>query len=89
MVNVTDTDAIRWCCLFCADRFKANPNGVLVATDVMARGLDINQIDHVIHYQIPPTAEVCNPSPTQRTCTRSFVYHPNLTLLSPNPAVCT
>jgi ATP-dependent RNA helicase DDX24/MAK5 len=31
---------------------------VLVATDVMARGLDIPKIDHVVHYQIPPTAEL-------------------------------
>ena len=40
------------------EKFKANPESVLVATDVAARGLDIANIDHVIHYQIPRTAEI-------------------------------
>jgi ATP-dependent RNA helicase DDX24/MAK5 len=31
----------------------------LIATDVAARGLDIPLVDHVIHYQLPRTAEVC------------------------------
>ncbi|KAJ8487527.1 hypothetical protein ONZ45_g14294 [Pleurotus djamor] len=39
------------------DRFKSTPNAVLLATDVAARGLDIPSIDHVIHYQIPKTAD--------------------------------
>jgi ATP-dependent RNA helicase DDX24/MAK5 len=38
-------------------RFKSNPASVLLATDVAARGLDIAAIDHVIHYQIPRTAD--------------------------------
>lgn len=40
------------------DRFKSTPNGVLVATDIAARGLDIPSVDHVIHYQIPRSADV-------------------------------
>ncbi|TFK73479.1 DEAD-domain-containing protein [Pluteus cervinus] len=39
------------------DRFKATPNGILLATDIAARGLDIPEIDHVIHYQIPRSAD--------------------------------
>lgn len=38
-------------------RFKNTPNSVLLATDVAARGLDIPSVDHVIHFQIPRTAE--------------------------------
>jgi ATP-dependent RNA helicase DDX24/MAK5 len=41
------------------DRFRDNKNCVLIATDVAARGLDIALLDHVIHYQLPRTAEVC------------------------------
>ena len=33
-------------------------NGVLVATDVAARGLDIPNIKHIIHYQVPRSTEV-------------------------------
>ncbi|KAH7912169.1 ATP-dependent RNA helicase [Hygrophoropsis aurantiaca] len=40
------------------DRFKVTPNGVLLATDIAARGLDIPAVDHVIHYQIPRSADV-------------------------------
>ena len=39
-------------------RFKQTPKCVLLATDVAARGLDIPSVDHVIHYQIPRTADV-------------------------------
>jgi superfamily II DNA helicase RecQ len=39
-------------------RFTSQPNSVLVATDVAARGLDIPSVDHVIHYQVPRTTEV-------------------------------
>ena len=38
------------------DRFKTSPNGVLVATDVAARGLDVKGVDCVIHYQVPAAA---------------------------------
>ncbi len=33
-------------------------DAVLVATDIAARGLDIPSVDHVIHYQIPRSADV-------------------------------
>ncbi|KAI8433070.1 hypothetical protein MSG28_013928 [Choristoneura fumiferana] len=39
------------------ERFRDDPLGVLVATDVAARGLDIPHVHHVIHYQVPRTAE--------------------------------
>lgn len=32
---------------------------MLIATDVAARGLDIPNVEHVIHYQVPRTSEVC------------------------------
>ena len=38
-------------------RFKAPQPLVLVATDIAARGLDIDQISHVINYDLPPDAE--------------------------------
>ncbi|KAG1802290.1 ATP-dependent RNA helicase [Suillus plorans] len=40
------------------DRFKATANAVLLATDIAARGLDIPAVDHVVHYQIPRSADV-------------------------------
>ncbi|KAG6377615.1 ATP-dependent RNA helicase [Boletus reticuloceps] len=40
------------------DRFKLTPNSILLATDIAARGLDIPAIDHVIHYQVPRSADV-------------------------------
>lgn len=38
--------------------FSDEENSVLLATDVAARGLDIRDVEHVIHYQLPKTAEV-------------------------------
>ncbi|KAH6581009.1 hypothetical protein BASA61_009270 [Batrachochytrium salamandrivorans] len=40
------------------DRFRDTPNGVLVASDVASRGLDIPNVDHVIHYQLPRAADI-------------------------------
>uniref|UniRef100_A0A182K4F4 ATP-dependent RNA helicase n=1 Tax=Anopheles christyi TaxID=43041 RepID=A0A182K4F4_9DIPT len=39
------------------ERFTGNPRALLIATDVAARGLDIPNVDHVIHYQVPKTTE--------------------------------
>jgi ATP-dependent RNA helicase DDX24/MAK5 len=40
------------------ERFRDNRRGILVATDVAARGLDIPLVDHVIHYHLPRTADM-------------------------------
>lgn len=39
-------------------RFKNNRIQVLVATDVAARGLDINDISHIVNYDLPEDPEV-------------------------------
>ena len=39
------------------ERFSADSKGILIATDVAARGLDIPNVEHVIHYQVPRTSE--------------------------------
>lgn len=40
------------------ERFAATDNGVLIATDVAARGLDIPSVQHVIHYHLPRSADM-------------------------------
>lgn len=40
------------------EKFRDNPDSLLLATDVAARGLDIPNVDYVIHYQVPKTAEI-------------------------------
>eukprot|EP00007_Cunea_sp_BSH-02190019_P003747 CAMPEP_0174236500 /NCGR_PEP_ID=MMETSP0417-20130205/5617_1 /TAXON_ID=242541 /ORGANISM="Mayorella sp, Strain BSH-02190019" /LENGTH=1019 /DNA_ID=CAMNT_0015315155 /DNA_START=21 /DNA_END=3076 /DNA_ORIENTATION=+ len=40
------------------DRFRAQSCGVLVATDVAARGIDVPSVHQVVHYQLPRTVEV-------------------------------
>ena len=39
------------------DGFRKGKYAILAATDVAARGLDIEGITHVINYDVPPTAE--------------------------------
>ena len=39
------------------DRFKASEQGVLVATDVAARGLDVRGVATVVHFQLPASAD--------------------------------
>lgn len=39
------------------DSFKFGKTGILVATDVAARGIDVNNIDYVINYDIPQNTE--------------------------------
>lgn len=45
-------------CSYVVIRFKNASKGVLLATDVAARGLDIPLVDHVIHFQVPRSADV-------------------------------
>jgi superfamily II DNA/RNA helicase len=35
-------------------KFRSGVNNILIATDLAARGLDIPEIKHVVHYQLPP-----------------------------------
>jgi len=39
-------------------QFKSHNPPVLVATDIAARGLDINSVSHVINFELPMTAEI-------------------------------
>lgn len=38
-------------------RFRGGAHNVLIATDLASRGLDIPEIKHVVHYQLPPQRE--------------------------------
>ncbi len=40
------------------ERFTANQNAIMVATDVAARGLDISGVKLVIHYHLPRAADM-------------------------------
>ena len=40
------------------DEFKSNRPPVLVATDIAARGLDVNGISHVVNYELPEVPEI-------------------------------
>lgn len=40
------------------DRFRKNQLNILVATDVAARGIDVERVSHVINYDIPMDAEI-------------------------------
>lgn len=39
------------------ERFAASSGAILVATDVAARGLDIKDVEQVLHYHVPRTAD--------------------------------
>ncbi|KAF7634485.1 hypothetical protein Mgra_00006056 [Meloidogyne graminicola] len=39
------------------EKFSSLENSILLATDVAARGLDFQLVKHIIHYQVPQTAE--------------------------------
>jgi ATP-dependent RNA helicase DeaD len=43
---------------FVMQRFRIKQLQILVATDVAARGLDVNNLSHVIHYNLPDDPEV-------------------------------
>lgn len=38
-------------------KFRSGAHNVLIATDLASRGLDIPEIKHVVHYQLPPKQE--------------------------------
>jgi superfamily II DNA/RNA helicase len=38
-------------------RFRGGAHNVLITTDLAARGLDIPEIRHIVHYQLPPREE--------------------------------
>eukprot|EP00795_Rhopilema_esculentum_P000031 gene31-9633_t len=40
------------------DRFSANSDSVMVATDVAARGLDIPNVDTIVHYHLPKDPKI-------------------------------
>lgn len=78
------------------DRFRQQPNGVLVATDVAARGLDVDNIRCVVGaplpagHRSPPPA--CPPAPFFPTCACAQVQGDPLPLkvlasLDPKPSV--
>lgn len=56
-------------CMCASGRFTSNETGVLVASDVAARGLDLPQVQHVIHYQVPRNTEVCTMYVCIHVCT--------------------
>lgn len=39
-------------------RFRTCQSAILVATDVAARGLDVDHVTHVINYELPPDPEI-------------------------------
>jgi ATP-dependent RNA helicase DeaD len=38
-------------------RFRGRTSDLLIATDVAARGLDVQHVSHVVNYDVPPSAE--------------------------------
>ncbi len=58
------------------DRFKSSPSGVLVATDVAARGLDVKGVACVIHYQVP-AAQPCAVIHLVKGLAASAAWRPN------------
>ncbi|XP_018653384.1 putative dead box ATP-dependent RNA helicase [Schistosoma mansoni] len=57
-VNVLHADMVQKQRLRALERFQADPNGILLASDVAARGLDLASISWVIHFDVPRTAEL-------------------------------
>ena len=50
------------------EAFRRKQVNVLVATDVAARGIDIDGITHVVNFDLPPRSrELCAPDRTNRT----------------------
>ncbi len=64
------------------ERFRAGEIEILVATDIIARGIDISDIDHVVNYDVPENPEdyVHRIGRTARAGSSGFA----LTLLGPD-----
>ena len=58
------------------ERFRSNSNSIMIATDVAARGLDIKDLDCVVHYQVPKTCE----SYIHRSGRTARVFHKGISL---------
>ena len=54
------------------ERFAADADGILVATDVAARGLDLPSVAHVLHLDLPHTADAY----THRSGRAAHQYRP-------------
>ena len=39
------------------DKFSSGEVGIITATDVLARGIDVDQVDYIINYDVPEQAE--------------------------------
>ena len=39
------------------EKFRSRSDAVMIATDIAARGLDIKDLENVVHYQVPNTCE--------------------------------
>ena len=63
------------------DRFKADDKCIIVATDVVGRGMDIKGVKYVVHYQFPRNTEVY----VHRCGRTARAYKPGMavTLLAP------
>lgn len=59
-LNLIHLNCLRF---FLDSRFKSSSSGLLLATDVAARGLDIPAVEHVLHYQVPKDPDVCSNFP--------------------------
>ena len=64
------------------DRFRSSKHCILIASDVAARGLDVPNVDHVVHYNIARTPEIFihRSGRTARANTRGLA----LSLVSPH-----
>ncbi|XP_009688054.1 ATP-dependent RNA helicase DDX24 isoform X2 [Struthio camelus] len=63
------------------ERFAERDSCVLLTTDVAARGLDIPNVQHVIHYQVPRTSELY----VHRSGRTARAAHEGLSLLLVGP----
>lgn len=43
---------------YALDSFRRRNNGILIVTDVAARGLDIPEVNFVLHYDYPSSHQV-------------------------------